>query len=200
NRIRVKDATGPSACARLGGTRPSSHTARARSPHGGTRRPSAPDAKRQAGFAGSCRLALGRREATSSVVNGDALFERGAAPRAVAVAGHRRLAASGTESSISLIAGCELALKLIVAVHVAGERVGVLGDRVLELAHALPQRPPHLREALRAEDEQHDHQQKQQLPGSDPASHPDSLAPIPRDDAGCPCPSFASGSKCRYRP
>src|SRR5262249_5157229 len=45
------------------------------------------------------------------------------------------------------------------------------GDRVLELAHALAERAPHLGQPLRAEDEQDDHEQNCDLLGADPSRH-----------------------------
>ena len=53
----------------------------------------------------------------------------------------------------------------------------VAGDRVLELAHPLAERPPHLRQPFRAEDEQHDEENEQQLPERYSKGHALRVAP-----------------------
>src|SRR2546423_1503923 len=63
-------------------------------------------------------------------------------------------------------------------------RLGVFlaGHRGLELAHALPERAPHLRQLLRPEDEEHDEEENQQLRHSNPtwhAGHPSTLVRRP---------------------
>src|SRR6476659_6588952 len=57
-------------------------------------------------------------------------------------------------------------------------RVVVLArNRILELAHTLPERLAHLRQPLRAEDQQDDHEQDCDFPGTNPSRHsPTTLA------------------------
>ena len=67
-----------------------------------------------------------------------------------------------------LVGGRELRCEAVVHRLVV---VVLAGDRVLELAHALPERPAHLGQPLGPEDEQDDEEQDQDLPDTDAEGH-----------------------------
>src|SRR6266571_8567380 len=74
-------------------------------------------------------------------------------------------------------AGRDRRLLLLLGRRELGGVVVLAGDRILELAHPLAQRAPHLRQPLRPEDEEHDEEEDENLPDTDAERHGLRVAP-----------------------